>query len=85
MSGVNNVITNIFPMLYSNKINAGAVAGVLDGFCYVGSAITAYGMGAIADTQGWNTVFWIFLAVCFLMIVLSGIYLLVTRKKRVDK
>lgn len=74
MSGVNNVITNIFPMMYAKKGNAGTIAGVLDGFCYVGSAITAYGMGSVADNFGWNNVFYIFIGVCALMTVISLIY-----------
>lgn len=80
MSGVNNVITNIFPMTYAGKANAGTLAGVLDGFCYVGSAITAYGMGSVAENIGWNAVFYIFLVLCFLMIVLSLAYLLINKR-----
>lgn len=80
MSGVNNVITNIFPMLYPNK-NAGALAGVLDGFCYLGSAITSFGMGSVADNYGWNTVFYIFLAICALMIVICIAYLALLKAK----
>ena len=83
MSGVNNLITNIFPMLYSHKINSGTLAGVLDGFCYVGSAITAYGLGAISDRADWNAVFYLFLGVCLLMILLCAVYTLITA--RVDK
>lgn len=86
MSGVNNVITNIFPMLYS-KENAGTIAGVLDGFCYVGSAITAFGMGSVADKHGWNTVFYILLSVCGLMIIICLAYVIITylKKKRENK
>lgn len=80
MSGVNNVITNIFPMLYPNK-NAGALAGVLDGFCYLGSAITSFGMGSVADNYGWNTVFYIFLAICALMILICIVYLALLKAK----
>lgn len=79
MSGVNNVITNIFPMLYSSKINSGAIAGVLDGFCYIGSAITAYGMGKVADNYGWNKVFYFFIAVCCVMMLLSIAYFVVSK------
>lgn len=86
MSGVNNVLTNIFPMLYS-KENAGTIAGVLDGFCYVGSAITAFGMGSIADKYGWNVVFYILISVCLLMILICFIYSAFTKIKtsNIDK
>ena len=79
MGGVNNVLTNIFPMLYSKK-NAGLIAGVLDGFCYVGSAITAFGLGGVADNYGWNNVFYILISVCLLMIIICICYILFTRK-----
>ena len=75
MGGVNNVITNIFPMLYSKK-NAGLIAGVMDGFCYVGSAITAFGLGSVADKYDWNYVFYILISVCLLMIIICFIYVI---------
>ena len=78
MSGVNNVLTNIFPMLYS-KDNAGLIAGVLDGFCYLGSAITAFGMGSVADKYGWDIVFYILLSVCALMIVICLVYFIINK------
>ena len=84
MSGVNNVLTNIFPMLYSKK-NAGLIAGVLDGFCYVGSAITAFGMGSIADKYGWNYVFYILIGVCFLMIIICSLYIVFQKSKKNSK
>ena len=84
MSGINNVITNIFPMLYS-KDNAGLIAGVLDGFCYLGSAITAFGMGSVADKYGWDIVFYILLSVCALMIVICLVYLIINKANQKSK
>lgn len=57
MAGVNNVTTAIFPMESKGNVNAGLVAGLIDGFCYVGSALSSYGFGAIAENGGgWNAV-----------------------------
>ena len=80
MSGVNNVLTNIFPMIYCRE-NAGLIAGVLDGFCYIGSAITAFGLGSVADNYGWNYVFYILISVCLLMIVICLLYIFVSKSK----
>ena len=80
MSGVNNVLTNIFPMIYCRE-NAGLIAGVLDGFCYIGSAITAFGLGSVADNYGWNYVFYILISVCLLMIVICALYIFVNKSK----
>lgn len=83
MSGVNNIITSIFPMLYASKGSAGTLAGVLDGFCYVGSAITAYGLGAISEKFGnWNTVFYLFIAVCAIMMLICLVYYLLTKNSK---
>lgn len=56
-SSLNNLITSIFPLFMRGKVNSGLFAGVLNGFCYVGSAISSYGLGAIADNFGWTAVF----------------------------
>ena len=64
MSGVNNVITSIVPMFWKDKINSGLLAGVLNGFCYLGSTVSAYGLGAAADAWGWLTTFWLLFALC---------------------
>ncbi len=85
MSGVNNVITNIFPMLHSGKINAGTLAGVMDGFCYVGSAITAYGIGSLADNFSWETVLYLFVAVCLFTILICAVYMMVARLQNKKK
>lgn len=56
-SSLNSLITSIFPLFMRGKVNSGLFAGVLNGFCYVGSAISSYGLGAIADNFGWTAVF----------------------------
>ncbi len=70
MAGVNNVITNIFPLQVKNGIDAGLIAGLIDGFCYVGSAISAFGLGSIAEGVGdWDTIMYLFTATCMLCVV----------------
>lgn len=64
MSGVNNVITSMAPMFWKNKINSGMLAGILNGFCYLGSTVSAYGLGAVADAWGWTATFWLLFALC---------------------
>ncbi len=64
MSMINNVITSMFALDYRRMLNAGFAAGLLNTFCYVGSTITSYTLGAVAQSSGWNAVFFIMLAVC---------------------
>lgn len=80
MAGVNNIVTSLVPLHLKSKINAGKLAGILNGFCYLGSTISTYGLGAIADGYGWLAVFITLLAVCCAVILVGVAYLLFTRK-----
>ena len=71
MAGVNNVITSMIPLYWREKINSGLVAGVLNGFCYVGSTISSYVLGYIADFSGWAAVFWLLLSLCIVATVIG--------------
>jgi sugar phosphate permease len=42
------------------KVNSGLVAGIINGFCYVGSTISDYGLGAVQEATGsWSSVFYV--------------------------
>lgn len=75
MSMINNVITSMFALDYRRLLNAGFAAGLLNTFCYIGSTVTSYTLGAVSQTRGWNAVFIIMLAVCVVaaVICLAGI------------
>lgn len=73
-SSLNSLITSIFPLFMRGKVNSGLFAGVLNGFCYVGSTISSYGLGAIADNFGWTAVFWTLIGFCVLSFVVWGGY-----------
>lgn len=79
-SSCNSVITSIFPLYMKGKVNSGRIAGILNGFCYVGSTISSYGLGWIADNHGWLPVFWVLCAVCGVVCVGAGIYLALRKK-----
>lgn len=68
-SSLNSLITSIFPLFMRGKVNSGLFAGVLNGFCYVGSTISSYGLGAIADGFGWKAVFWTLIGFCALVFI----------------
>ncbi len=87
MHGVNNVITSMFPIYLRDQVNSGKIAGVLNGFAYVGSSISSFALGALADGRGWNAVFILLFALNGLMVVLSLAYLLIARvnKKKNSK
>lgn len=78
MSGVNNVITSIMPLNLRDKINPGKVAGIMNGFCYLGSTISAYGLGSFADAFGWESVFTLLFSITLGASVIGGVYWLVS-------
>ena len=65
----------MFALDYRRLLNAGFAAGLLNTFCYIGSTVTSYTLGAVSQARGWNAVFIIMLAVCVVaaVICLAGI------------
>ena len=77
-SGSNNIITSIFPLYMKGKVNSGLIAGILNGFCYVGSTISDYGLGAIQEATGtWESVFYVLLVACVLVVAVALVYMIV--------
>lgn len=66
MAMINNVITSMFALDNRKFLNAGFAAGLLNTFCYIGSTVTSYSLGAVSQEKGWNAVFIIMLSVCVL-------------------
>ncbi len=79
IASCNSLITSIFPLFMKDKLNSGMIAGLLNGFCYVGSTISAYGLGLVADFWNWTAVFVLLLAVCILVCLVGMVYLFVKR------
>ena len=79
VSSCNSLITSIFPLFMKGKVNSGRIAGILNGFCYLGSTISSYGLGEIADNFGWTMVFWVLLCVCLFVCVVATLYLLLRK------
>ena len=83
----NTLITSLYPMEMKGKINSGLIAGVLNGFCYVGSTLSTYGLGAIADAftdkeagyYGWNEVFWTIFGICGVVCAAAIVYACIKR------
>ncbi len=74
-SSLNSLITSVFPLFMRGQVNSGLIAGILNGTCYVGSAASSYGLGAIADKYGWISVFWVLIAFCFITFILWAGYI----------
>ena len=71
--GINAVLTGIMPLEMREKINSGSLAGLMNASCYIGSTVSAYGLGKIADGAGWNTVITVLLITSICATVLAGV------------
>lgn len=78
-SSLNSLVTSVFPLFMRGAVNSGLIAGVLNGFCYLGSTISSYGLGSIADRFGWISVFWTLIGFCILVFVIWGVYIIYKR------
>ena len=74
ISSLNSLITSVFPLFMRGKVNSGLFAGILNGFAYLGSTISAYGLGVVADNFGWITVFWLLIGFCIISLIFWGVY-----------
>lgn len=79
-SSLNSLITSVFPLFMRGKVNSGLFAGILNGFCYLGSTISSYGLGAIADGFGWTAVFWTLIGFCGVSFVVWLGYVILKRR-----
>ncbi len=82
MAMINNVITSMFPLDNRKLLGAGFAAGLLNTFCYVGSTITSYTLGAVSESGGWNAVFIIMLSICAVAAVICFAGLIVEKKAK---
>ena len=73
MASVNNVITSMAPLYWKEKANSGFLAGFFNGFCYLGSTLSSFGLGYMADMYGWNVVIIVPFALC-LVVSLFGLF-----------
>ena len=78
-SSLNSLITSIFPMFMRTAVNSGKFAGILNGFCYLGSTVSSYGLGAVADNYGWSAVFGCMFGACVLIALVCGVYMIFER------
>lgn len=82
MSGVNNVVTSMMPLYWKDRVNSGMMAGILNGFCYLGSTISSYGLGLVADAWNWSAVIWLLFALSIIAAVLGSAYTLLHRMRK---
>jgi predicted MFS family arabinose efflux permease len=73
MAGANATLTTTIPLYYRDKFNSGLTSGLINGCCYIGSALSSIIIGVIADACGgnWLPVFYVLLGLCTIPLLLS--------------
>ncbi len=74
MVGANIMLVNLMPIHFSAVGRSSSVTGILNCAAYVGSALSSYGIGAVADGFGWTAAIavWIVFSVLALIAALMG-------------
>lgn len=76
MFGVNLMLISRLPGHFAGRGNVSTVSGILNAATYVGSALSTYVFGAVAEGAGWKTVvaLWGTAALGGTLLLLSGIW-----------
>lgn len=85
MHSANNIVTSMLPLSVGKEFNAGLVAGVLNGTCYVGSTLSQYGIAAIATATDWITVMRVLMCLCFISALFALIVKLLKQIRNIKK
>jgi len=85
MASTNNIITSMVPLNLKTKSGSGLIAGVLNGFCYLGSTLSSYGLGLVADFKGWGGVFTLLFITCAVCVVIGIVSRILTLKFNKNK
>ena len=70
--GINSTLTSIMPFSLREKINSGFLAGLMNASTYIGSTVSAYGLGKLADGNGWDLVMIVLLIAAISATLLAG-------------
>ena len=81
LMGVNNLVTSFAPLYMKGSIDSGLMSGLMDGFCYVGSTVSGYGLASATEAWGWNGTF-VMLAAFAGVAVILGIVVMAIESRR---
>ncbi len=86
MAALTNIITSLIPLQLRDRVDSARSAGFSNAFCYLGSTIATYSLGAIVDRTGkWDSVFYLFILLLAFSLLVGLIYTLLKRKFPLDK
>lgn len=69
MLGVNTMIISLLPLYFARANKVSTITGILNAMAYIGSALSAYGIGALSEYAGWTVTIIAWGAVCVVGII----------------
>ena len=81
-AAIGNITTNHIPLYYRDRFDTGSMAGIGQGMCYLGSTLSTYTLGYVADKGGWYNVFLVLGAVIVFSCIMCVAARIFTREHR---
>ena len=81
-AAIANITTNHIPLYYRDRFDTGSMAGIGQGMCYIGSTLSTYTLGYVADKGGWYNVFLVLGAVIVFSCIMCVAARIFTREHR---
>ncbi|MBQ7337574.1 MAG: MFS transporter [Clostridia bacterium] len=85
LMAISNITTSVIPFACRNRGNVGGVSALLDSCCYLGSMLSTYGLGYVADEFGWMSALYLIAAIAAVSIILCAVAALLAKKDGVTK
>ncbi len=85
LMAISNITTSIIPFACRSRGNVGGVSALLDACCYLGTMISTYTFGAVAENFGWMYVLYLAAGISVVSVIICGIATLLARRDQVTK
>ena len=81
MSAVNNIVTSSIPFRLRTLGDSGRFAGIINMFSYMGSTLSSFLLGYLADAKGWNAVMILFVCASAAVGIIAAAFSVYWKKK----
>lgn len=82
MHGVNLMFTCFLPSYYAGTGKVSTIAGLLNSFVYIGSAVSTYGIAYLTENYGWSFTVMVWLALAVLGMTLCFVFAGINKNKK---
>lgn len=80
MMGINLMLVSFVPTYFASRNKVALISGMTNAMVYVGSSVSVFGFGSIADVKGWASLFNVFIGLALVGMALTGLAIPLWRK-----